>query len=322
VPYYCYVPRCYPCDPYDRPYYTSWGGPQQWNTLWSGHLTRYKSPPPAGYTPPAPNDWQSWKQGKPLPPGMIPATTVRRPDGSEVRVPIGANRPATPGERGTMRPGPASGAAGRSDGGYRPNPAGRPGGDGTRVPTRGGDARPSPVQRDGGSSEVRRPSEGRSAPSAPSAPSGNRPSEPRPSQPDRGSSKPAPAAKPDNDHPHGDKTKGEARSAWNGVPSDRGESGWRHPVRGGYQAAPERAVSRPSLVARASRSVSWNAPRGATSSRSEYRSSSSNAPSRSPSARNPGRRPRPSPRSPRPSRTSAAAATGARGAPVVDVRSQ
>jgi len=96
VPYFCFVPRCYPCDPYDRPYYTSWNGWRTWNTLWSGHMVRYKSPPPPGYTPPNRYDWTRRTEGKPLPPGFLAGDYVRGKDGVRFRVPIGANRPNRP----------------------------------------------------------------------------------------------------------------------------------------------------------------------------------------------------------------------------------
>ncbi len=157
VPYYCYVPRCYPCDPYDRPYYTSWNGWRQWNTLWSGHMVRYKSAPPAGYTAPTRGDWGRWQQGKPLPPGMMPAVTVRGPGGKDIRVAVGANRPGSALERGAMRPGP------------RPTPVGRDGevlrpGYGRSGEGRPGYGRSGDTQRPGygRSGETQRPGYGRS----------------------------------------------------------------------------------------------------------------------------------------------------------------
>jgi hypothetical protein len=95
VPYFCYVPRCYPCAPYDRPYYTSWGGGGQWRGLWGGPLVRYKSPPPRDYHPPASPRWSTWQGEKPLPPGFMRSEKIRGGDGREVRVPVGANRPWT-----------------------------------------------------------------------------------------------------------------------------------------------------------------------------------------------------------------------------------
>ncbi len=113
VPYYCYVPRCYPCAPYDRPYYTSWGGGHQWRDLWGGPLVRYKSPPPRDYQPPTSQHWGTWQGQKPLPPGFMRSEKIRGGDGREVRVPVGAHRPRsglgpqTPGGAGRQvsRPG-------------------------------------------------------------------------------------------------------------------------------------------------------------------------------------------------------------------------
>ena len=111
VPYYCYVPRCYPCAPYDRPYYTSWGGYRQWGDLWGGPLVRYKTPPPAGYVPPSSQLWTRDAGGaRPLPPGFMRSERVRGEDGRQFRVAAGAHRPqpvtrrAAP-VRGTSDPG-------------------------------------------------------------------------------------------------------------------------------------------------------------------------------------------------------------------------
>jgi hypothetical protein len=148
VPYYCYVPRCYPCAPYDRPYYTSWGGYGQWHDLWGGPLVRYKSPPPAGYAPPADAKWAQWKGEKPLPPGFMRSEKVRGVDGREVRLPVGANRPQPARDRITpvgQAPGASRergiGAAQRQD---RPRQVrieprgGAPGSSGTRERSYGG----------------------------------------------------------------------------------------------------------------------------------------------------------------------------------------
>lgn len=116
VPYYCYVPRCYPCAPYDRPYYTSWGGYRQWGDLWGGPLVRYKSPPPRDYRPPSSEHWTRWQGEKPLPPGHMRSEKVRGSDGREVRLPVGANRPQPARERFTPRD--------ATGGGTRPAPGG------------------------------------------------------------------------------------------------------------------------------------------------------------------------------------------------------
>jgi hypothetical protein len=129
VPYFCYVPRCYPCAPYDRPYYSSWSGQRQWDVLWSGHLTRHKTPPPTGYTPPSRYDGARWKEGKPLPPGFLNGEYVRGANGVRLRVPIGANRPSVrePVQGRQRQDGARPGPTDRS--GTTWGPAGRPGAD-------------------------------------------------------------------------------------------------------------------------------------------------------------------------------------------------
>ncbi len=111
VPYYCYVPRCYPCAPYDRPYYTSWGGYRQWNGLWGGPLVRYKSAPPRDYQPPTSAHWTHWQGEKPLPPGFMRSERIRTGEGREVRVPVGANRPRP--AQGRLAPGAGAGERSR-----------------------------------------------------------------------------------------------------------------------------------------------------------------------------------------------------------------
>ena len=256
VPYFCYVPRCYPCDPYDRPYYSSWNGSREWNTLWSGHLTRYKTPPPAGYTPPSRYDWSRWKDGKPLPPGFLPAEYAKGPNGVRMRVPLGANRPNLGGEPGQrprpeagVRPGPAARP------GVRPGPAGRPGAEGGarvirpqpgvrpapgRMPTdrerpvppryeRPQDgSRPAPQQyeRPRGDSRPSSPPQyerprGESRPSAPpryESPRGeSRPSSPPRYEPPRGESRPS--SPPSSSEPRPAPSRGS---------QDRGSNGDRH----------------------------------------------------------------------------------------------
>jgi hypothetical protein len=218
VPYFCYVPRCYPCAPYDRPYYSSWNGQRQWNALWSGHLTRHKTAPPTGYTPPNRYDGSRWKEGKPLPPGFLPGEYVRGANGVRLRVPIGANRPSVrePAQgrqlQDGVRPGPSS----------RPGTtwgtAGRPGlGEGGRYDRPREGARPSspPPKYD-------RPREG-ARPSSP-PPKYDRPSEgARPSSPPPKDERPSegarPSSPPSNPAPGPTPTRGG---------SERGSSGERH----------------------------------------------------------------------------------------------
>jgi len=202
VPYFCYVPRCYPCAPYGQPYYSSWNGSQQWNALWSGHLTRHKTAPPVGYTPPNRYEGSRWKEGKPLPPGFLAGEYVKGADGVRLRVPVGANRPSVrePVQgrqlKDVVRPGPSSRP------GTNREPAGRPGsGEGGRYYRPREGARPSSPPP-----KVGRPSEG-ARPSSP-PPKVERPSEgSRPSSPP---SNPAPRSAP-------------ARGN-----SERGSSGERH----------------------------------------------------------------------------------------------
>jgi hypothetical protein len=203
VPYFCYVPRCYPCAPYDRPYYSSWNGRGQWNELWSGHLTRHKTPPPVGYTPPSRFDGSRWKEGKPLPPGFLAGEYVRDARGVRLRAPIGVTRP------GVREP-----VQGRQlQDGTRPGPSNRPGttwGPGGRPGSVEGGRYDRPREGTRPSSpapKVERPSEG-SRHSSPPAPKYERPrEEARPSSPP---SSPAPSPTP---------TRGN---------TERGSSGERH----------------------------------------------------------------------------------------------
>jgi hypothetical protein len=203
VPYFCYVPRCYPCAPYDRPWYSSWNGWRQWNGLWSGHLTRYKSPPPAGYTPPGRYDGSRWKEGKPLPPGFLPRDYAKGDISGRVHTPGGANRPSIvyPG----MRPNPGGGLrpGGLNRPGVKPTPVGRPGSEGGTGTARPRDAWQNPGRGSSPGSGSGRPrgdwqNPGRGSPSG----SGSE----RP----RGDSRPAPArgdshaAPPKNDTPRGE----------------------------------------------------------------------------------------------------------------------
>ncbi len=75
VPYFVYVYRN-DCPPAYRRYagsgiwYSSWDGWNRWCNLWgSGGLRRYKSAPPASYTPPA--KWASTRSPREVPPGFL-----------------------------------------------------------------------------------------------------------------------------------------------------------------------------------------------------------------------------------------------------------
>jgi len=151
VPYFCYVPRCYPCAPYDRPYYSSWNGWRQWNTLWSGHLTRYKTAPPPGYTPPNCYDWSRLKEGRPLPPGFLGGDYVKGPGGVRLRVPVGRGGPGIREPGQGSRPGPSNRP------GTIQGPAGRPGNEGGGRYDGQGGKRPVPgrAQPGGGVSRPR-----------------------------------------------------------------------------------------------------------------------------------------------------------------------
>lgn len=78
TPYYYYVVRP-DCPPYYYPYYanntrwSSWGGTTQWNDLWGGPLTRYKSAPPVGYVPPP---TKSGDYPRTTPPGWVATKTA------------------------------------------------------------------------------------------------------------------------------------------------------------------------------------------------------------------------------------------------------
>src|SRR5207244_10842008 len=74
VPYYVYLPRP-GCPPRFRPpgggaWFSSWDGWRRWSTIWGGPLTRYKTPPPPGYTPPSKFD-QPIGRGAQSPPGFL-----------------------------------------------------------------------------------------------------------------------------------------------------------------------------------------------------------------------------------------------------------
>jgi hypothetical protein len=231
VPYFCYVPRCYPCAPYDRPYYSSWNGWRQWNTLWSGHLTRYKTAPPAGYTPPNRYDWSRWKEGKPLPPGYLAGEYVKGANGVRLRVPVGANRPAF-GEPGQgVRPPEGARPSPVSRPGTTWGPAGRPGSEGS-----GRSDRPREGSRPSSPPQYQRPNEG----SRPSSPpqyqrpkEGSRPSSPppqyqRPREGSRPSSPPPQYQRPsEGSRPAPAPSNPESRPAPSRSGSDRGSGGER-----------------------------------------------------------------------------------------------
>jgi hypothetical protein len=226
VPYFCYVPRCYPCAPYDRPWYSSWGGWRQWNGLWSGHLRRSKTPPPPGYAPPGRYDFSGGRGSRPLPPGYLPANYMK----GERRVPIGANRP-------NLQP---NGWRGGSDRGARPtpssrpqfapNPAGRSGDDSGRLRPQG-QGRLGPAYKPGSQGRFQRPNyEPRPTPRF-EQPRGQ--SRPAPAnEPSRGQSRPAPTPRYEPSH-------GDSRPAPSRAPESRPT-----PMRGGGDRGGERRGGR------------------------------------------------------------------------------
>ena len=113
MPYYYYVVRP-DCPPQynnlyqDRSRWSSWDGYQQFNKLWGGTLTRYKSPPPAGYVPPpSPSSKPAWTTGGGgRPPGYLPPSgNDTRRGGFREPITVGRNRPTDPAP--AVRPGGA-----------------------------------------------------------------------------------------------------------------------------------------------------------------------------------------------------------------------
>ncbi|HEU5321381.1 MAG TPA: hypothetical protein VFX28_11285, partial [Methylomirabilota bacterium] len=130
VPYYCYVVR-HTCPPYYQPYigtniwFSSWDGWGRWSRLWGDHLVRFKSDPPAGYTPPSRYRDGSGRAGNPRPPGFL--ATDYRNGGRQPRMVTGRNYEA---RRGDMAPRDEGSVRGRAAGGgvsYRPRADRTPG---------------------------------------------------------------------------------------------------------------------------------------------------------------------------------------------------
>jgi hypothetical protein len=169
VPYYVYVPRldCPPAYRWnDNVWYSSWDGWSRWTRTWNGPLTRYKSPPPPGYIPPA--LWQDWHRGGGTPPPGIVTVGTRHDRADGV---LGRDRPTdgprtqrvNEGAQGRIRQGPNTpphdgdpGTVTRQSREYRPMTSG------PRQPTNGRmPARPS------GESEPQRVPQHREPASAP-----------------------------------------------------------------------------------------------------------------------------------------------------------
>jgi hypothetical protein len=223
VPYFCYVPRCYPCAPYDRPYYSSWNGRGQWNELWSGHLTRRKTEPPLGYTPPNRFDGSRWKEGKPLPPGFLAGEYGKGANGGRPRIPSGVNIPSVrePVQGRQLKDGTRPGPSNRP--GTTWGPAGRPGSDEGGRFDRPRDTRPQPGRTPPGTTPRYERSREESRPSSP-APRYERPrEESRPSSPapryERPREEARPPSPPSNPTPRPTPTRGG---------SERSSSGDRH----------------------------------------------------------------------------------------------
>jgi hypothetical protein len=120
MPYYYYVvrPDCpprYSGSYQDHSRWSSWDGYKQFNQLWGGSLTRYKTPPPSGYLPPpnSPNGKPAWIPGGSTPPGYLPPSGngTRRGGGFRAPITVGRYRPGAPGTWGRTgglgRSGPA-----------------------------------------------------------------------------------------------------------------------------------------------------------------------------------------------------------------------
>jgi hypothetical protein len=106
VPYFVYVYRP-TCGPRYRSYYqqgiwySSWEGWPRWSSLWgTGTLTRYKSPPPPGYTPPT--KFGKWSPATPAPPGYL-TENVRRGRAVSPFLPVGRGSEARGDEAGDAR---------------------------------------------------------------------------------------------------------------------------------------------------------------------------------------------------------------------------
>jgi Domain of unknown function (DUF4384) len=181
VPYFLYVPRpdCPPRYRY-RTSYSSWDGWGRWQSLWGGHLTRYKTPPPQGYIPPDKYPRgivgdPRWKDGKPTPPGFLVSDQARGRAGIRPGLPIGRGEGtrtdgASRGSGGVMRRGdpndgpgrPRDDESGRGSGGVRVI---RPGERPDRNPTDRPDVeRPRDDRPRGEGPDVQRPREERPAP--------------------------------------------------------------------------------------------------------------------------------------------------------------
>jgi len=110
VPYFVFVPRgdCPPRWRFSGPWVSSWDGWRRWNQIWGGPLTRYKSPPPAGYVPPS--KYANWKGGQVAPPPGFLATNNPRWRNVPGGVAVGRGgqntiRDLVPGRSGAARPG-------------------------------------------------------------------------------------------------------------------------------------------------------------------------------------------------------------------------
>uniref|UniRef100_A0A832I228 DUF4384 domain-containing protein n=1 Tax=Eiseniibacteriota bacterium TaxID=2212470 RepID=A0A832I228_UNCEI len=169
VPYYIYVYRP-DCPPYYHDHYrrgawhSSWDGWPYWSSMWTPRvLTRYKSPPPPGYVPPA--KWDKTPGRRPaerIPPGFLVAGERRSRDGGYV--PVGRSRQAIDESYGRPGGGRLKPEAGRLPG-ERPRDEVAPGAERReRAPDRGDrppqwtpsrDAKPGPAERPRGESAPR-----------------------------------------------------------------------------------------------------------------------------------------------------------------------
>ena len=140
TPYYYYVVRP-DCPPYYYPYYanntrwSSWGGRTQWNDLWGGPLTRYKSAPPVGYVAPPTKTGEyprttppGWVATKTAGAGYSPAgrsgyTGGKQPPGGSAYKPGAGSTPQNPSGKGGS---PASRGGGKSAPAFEPPKQGTP----------------------------------------------------------------------------------------------------------------------------------------------------------------------------------------------------
>ena len=203
--------------------WSSWDGQDRWQSLWPGHLTRYKSPAPVGYIPPTKYDNEFRRPvTRDLPPGFLGTTPRDRIDrrGLPLAQP-GQGRGGDSGQRTPRYYPRENDTRGRVDRGVeRPAPSGEtPRGNGTRDVNRGNTdgrrERPAPsgyAPRDdasrgnGGGSEGRRNRD-----SGDRGASGRAPSDNGPPNVDRAPRQDTPPPPPPKSPENGDSSAGRRR---------------------------------------------------------------------------------------------------------------